>query len=410
MKRFVEKNLRNILVGVITFVLIVVLKGCISSRNSHVSEVARSDYGTEARTKQYQVSIGDSGKETIEIQVSSRKYDKKQLKKKFQEAMDELDEVILGENESSEKVMTNLNLVTALPEYPFQISWELSRYDVLDSKGQIYLDELRKVDSKGEGVLVTLTGILNYEGEEAVYERDVLLIAPKLRVDIYEQLLQQVTLEDEASREEEKLTLPTQVQGKPVTWEELPDYTLEQLVVLGIVGAVCYVFWGKEQEKKKDKAKKEEMLMDYPEIIGQLTMLMEAGMTSKTAWKKITDDYKLHKIRTGKIRLAYEEMLYIWQEMQSGVPEAQCYEHFADRMELAPYMKMGALLSQNLRKGTKGLGDMLSMEAIEAMEERRNRAKRLGEEAGTKLMIPMVMMLIVVMIIVVVPAFMSIQI
>ena len=73
-------------------------------------------------------------------------------------------------------------------------------------------------------------------------------------------------------------------------------------------------------------------------------------------------------------------------------------------------MKMGALLSQNLRKGTKGLGDMLSMEAIEAMEERRNRAKRLGEEAGTKLMIPMVMMLIVVMIIVVVPAFMSIQI
>ena len=70
---------------------------------------------------------------------------------------------------------------------------------------------------------------------------------------------------------------------------------------------------------------------------------------------------------------------------------------------------LGALLSQNLRKGTKGLTQMLRMEAIQAFEERKARAKRLGEEAGTKLLAPMFLMLAVVLVIVIVPAFLSIQ-
>ena len=49
----------------------------------------------------------------------------------------------------------------------------------------------------------------------------------------------------------------------------------------------------------------------------------------------------------------------------------------------------------------------LDREATEAFEERKNRAKELGEEAGTKLLFPMLMMLLVVLIIVMVPAFIS---
>ena len=67
--------------------------------------------------------------------------------------------------------------------------------------------------------------------------------------------------------------------------------------------------------------------------------------------------------------------------------------------------EIGALLSQNLRKGTKGLNDMLRLEAIQSFEERKARARRLGEEAGTKLLLPMFLMLAEVLVIVVVPAF-----
>jgi hypothetical protein len=62
-----------------------------------------------------------------------------------------------------------------------------------------------------------------------------------------------------------------------------------------------------------------------------------------------------------------------------------------------------------LRKGTKGLTGLLNIEAIQAYEERKIRAKRLGEEAGTKLLLPMFLMLTVVLVIVIMPAFLAIQ-
>ena len=97
-------------------------------------------------------------------------------------------------------------------------------------------------------------------------------------------------------------------------------------------------------------------------------------------------------------------------EMQSGVTEAESYERFGRRCKVQEYVKFGALLSQNLRKGTKGLVQLLRIDALQAFEERKTRARRLGEEAGTKLLLPMFLMLSVVLVIVVVPAFLSMQI
>ena len=68
--------------------------------------------------------------------------------------------------------------------------------------------------------------------------------------------------------------------------------------------------------------------------------------------------------------------------MDSGVTEAEGYENFGRRCDLQIYIRLGALLSQNLRKGTKGLSELLKLESIQAFEERKARAKRLGEEAG----------------------------
>ena len=71
------------------------------------------------------------------------------------------------------------------------------------------------------------------------------------------------------------------------------------------------------------------------------------------------------------------------------------------------YVKLGALLSQNIKKGSRGLLAEMEQEVKEAFEDRKAMARKLGEEAGTKLLGPMAMMLAVVMIIVIVPAFLS---
>ena len=132
-------------------------------------------------------------------------------------------------------------------------------------------------------------------------------------------------------------------------------------------------------------------------------------MTAKNAWKKIVTDYEKRLQNTGK-RYAYEEMLYTYHEMQGGMTENESYEKFGYRCQLRPYLKFGVLLSQNLRKGSKGLAEILSLEAATAFEERKSLAKKLGEEASTKLLLPMFLMLAIVMVIVIVPAFFSMQI
>ena len=65
--------------------------------------------------------------------------------------------------------------------------------------------------------------------------------------------------------------------------------------------------------------------------------------------------------------------------------------------------------TRNFQKvGNRKLLEQLNEEADRVFSERRNAARRLGEEAGTKLLIPMMLMLVIVMGIVIIPAFLSI--
>jgi hypothetical protein len=70
-------------------------------------------------------------------------------------------------------------------------------------------------------------------------------------------------------------------------------------------------------------------------------------------------------------------------------------------------MKLASLLEQNRKTGLKNLRYLLEEEVAAAFEERKNIAKRLGEEAGTKLLLPLFLMLGIVMVMVVAPAFLS---
>ena len=114
-------------------------------------------------------------------------------------------------------------------------------------------------------------------------------------------------------------------------------------------------------------------------------------------------------MRPGKeLRPAYEEMLYACRELHSGVSEASAYEHFGKRTGLQEYTRLSTLLAQNLKKGNSDLLERLREEAVRAGEEKLQGCKRMGEEAGTKLLVPMVLMLLVVMVMIMIPAFSTI--
>jgi hypothetical protein len=71
------------------------------------------------------------------------------------------------------------------------------------------------------------------------------------------------------------------------------------------------------------------------------------------------------------------------------------------------YVRLSNLLLQNLKRGNSSFPERLREEAYKAGEERLQQSRRLGEEAGTRLLVPMVMMLGVVMLLIMFPAFSS---
>ena len=109
-------------------------------------------------------------------------------------------------------------------------------------------------------------------------------------------------------------------------------------------------------------------------------------------------------------RAAYEEMRQTCHQLQSGMTESEAYREFGRRCRLQPYLKLSGLLEQNRKTGTKNMKTLLQAEMADALEQRKNLARRLGEEAGTKLLLPMFLMLAIVLVIVIVPAFLSVQI
>lgn len=375
-------------------------------QNNDASRILRNSYGEGSRIAEYEVTIeGELEKESLAIEIQEQAYTKEEIQAIFDEMKKELDEVILGDNASRDRVEHDLNLVETLSDYPVDIRWELDSYEVMDAEGRII-----KEAASEEGTLLEVRGILTYGQEEAVYVTHV-MVYPETKtgkekwLDAVKKSIEEA---EGSTREQEAFSLPESIDGKEVQWSLKPD--TRGYAVLGFGFLFCIVLhWKKKQDEKEQLQKRrEQMIRDYPDILSKFTLLLSTGMTVKNVWTRITKLYEEQKELLGE-RAIYEEMCITFREMQGGIAEAEAYERFGKRCGIAVYMKFGALLSQNLRKGSKGLVDLLQVESIQAFENRKSTAKRLGEEAGTKLLLPMFGMLAVVMVIVIIPAFLSIQ-
>jgi hypothetical protein len=120
-------------------------------------------------------------------------------------------------------------------------------------------------------------------------------------------------------------------------------------------------------------------------------------------------DYQKRQQVKGKERPGYELVLQLQRELADGVGEALALEHFGNNSGCKEYRKLALLLQQNRRKGNEDLILRLEREDMEAFELRKNLAMKAGEEASTKLLLPMMGMLAVVIVMIIVPAMMQMQ-
>lgn len=371
---------------------------------SGVSVVERNEPGEGKKTESYLAQIGEDEQE-VTLEVNEQQYTKEQLEQVFAEAQKELETLVLGENKSLDEVRSDLKLVNEIPKRGVSVSWELDNYEAVNILG-----ELQEENLTDSGTIVGLKALMRYGEEKSEYQFCAHVYPP---VQSEEQRQVRMVREEIGRLDAETATgkalpLPDTVDGKTVVWTYPRNYRGAAVFFMGIV-LMVFLYLHEQQREKEQKQKREQQLCrEYPQLISKFTLLLGAGMTVRKAWYRIVEDYQKKKTECGESAV-YEEMERSIYQMQGGIAESECYERFGERCGIALYRKFGGLLSQNLKKGSKGLLPMLKQEADNAFEERKNRAKQLGEEAGTKLLLPMFLMLVVVLAIVVVPAFLSIQ-
>lgn len=201
--------------------------------------------------------------------------------------------------------------------------------------------------------------------------------------------------------------LPARIDGKRLEWSGIADNSGSLIAALGILAAFVMIFRKEQEIQEKQKKRTEQLMMDYPGLIMKFTLLVQAGMTVRRAFQKMALDYKRKRKMTENIRFAYEEILVTCNEMESGISELEAYRRFGERCGQIKYKTFATLLIQNLQKGSKRMSDMLEKESMEAWDERKRKARVLGEMAATKLLFPMILMMVVVMAIIMIPAFLA---
>lgn len=202
-----------------------------------------------------------------------------------------------------------------------------------------------------------------------------------------------------------KLTLPDEVDGVKLSWSQEKSNTAAKIAMLEVVVIVLLVLEKKEKKKTAQKERNIQLQLEYPEIVSKMAVLMGSGMTVEQAWNRITARYlDKRKNNDENIMPAYEEMLVTEREISDGVTGRKAYAGFAERVKLPCYQKLVRIILQSIHKGSKGVCEMLEKESEDAFDERRLLALKLGEEAGTKMLMPMMIMMAIVISIVIAPA------
>ena len=370
-------------------------RGLIAAKDGEVQELSRPQNGAGSAVYELKASLGEERLGGIRIEVPERKLSKAQAHQLLTDAATELEERIEQEGWRLEALEESLSLPDTLQDGRVDVRWESSRYDLLDGSGNVRNELLLE-----EGETLTLQAVLSCQDMEKTLVYPVHVI-PK-GTDAISRLSRQIAwqMQEEESREEtENVLLPGEFDGKALTWRRgKPSYGL-WIFLLTLAGCLVLKAASERDLGRQGEKRRQELLREYPSFLLRLTLLAGTGMPLRKVFRRMAGEGE------GKAPLpVYEEVLRTVREMEGGLTELQAYENFGNRCQLPQYKKCASLLSQNLRKGTGGLLSSLEQEAGNAFEERKAMARRKGEEAQTRLLLPMLLMLIVVMIFVMVPA------
>ncbi|MDI9494264.1 MAG: type II secretion system F family protein [Bacillota bacterium] len=158
--------------------------------------------------------------------------------------------------------------------------------------------------------------------------------------------------------------------------------------------------------EKQIKTTKESIIEDFPEFTDKLILLLNAGMVTEAALRKIAFDYKKSRELIGK-RALYEGLSNLIdraQQTNSGLKRE--LSEYAVKSGVRELLRFSAIVEDNINKGSS-LAEKLEAEGTLLWMDRKKRAEERARLAETKLSFPLMLLLLSLVIITTAPILLS---
>ncbi|WP_019912947.1 type II secretion system F family protein [Paenibacillus sp. HW567] len=155
---------------------------------------------------------------------------------------------------------------------------------------------------------------------------------------------------------------------------------------------------------KKVRLREQNILLELPELLNSIVLLVGAGETVQRAIVRCVDSRK-----EDSPHPLYKELRTMTGEWESGYSFQQAFENFSKRCAVQEVSLFTTTVLLNYRRG--GADFVLSLRDLSRMlwEKRKAISRTRGEQASSKLVFPMVVIFLIVIVLVGTPAFMMLK-
>jgi len=387
-----EEELRRLIslgTKLLTLAILLLMGGIFLSDGSRREsrEISRSSDGETLRIPL--VLREGEEKHRMILEIGPEEYTDEELFALAEREFAKLEERMRGENPGLREISSDLTLPLKTEEGKLEISWQSSDPEILNRKGEVSRDALT------EPRIVILTASVN-AGERQVKKEFSCRVLPRERA-FWEKAKDDLRQMEEAGRTEPAFTLPESVNGISVEREEKrePDrLAVSALVIFSIV--VLPVAFRILAIRREGERRRDEMKDGYFRFVNQLSLYLGAGLPVTESLRRFSVSCREKSLR--------EETVFTLNRIRSGWSEPEALTELGRNIGLPEYRKVLALVSQNLYHGSHQLLMLLSEEEQEAVNIKKERTRKKGEEASEKLLLPTGLLLLTVIGIVVYPA------
>ncbi len=394
-------------------VLLIVFIGLVSAVCAHLSSrmenkltegarLERNEWGAGNYSVVLQARDEENGwqKEMV-LEVKERRLTEEEREEMFGQIEEMLPELIKGDNQDLLHVETDLKLITEVSNFPATISW-VTGSKRIDRTGSVNRKGLLQSEERTE-----IVATVAYLDEQIKVTYPVCLL-PEILSDeeeFFRNLNEEVTEADTEAAEESCFSLPASLDQQMIVWEEVQKSSAPWILLLTVFVALLAVKDADKDLERRRSEKQKQLLMAYPDFVSKLRLYLSAGITMKNTFFYLMKDYE--KRVSKNTDFLCQELHLLCNRFENGVSEEKAYEEWGRRCADMSYRKLSLLLITNLRQGNRQMLHVLEAEEENAREQRKQQARKLGEEAGIKLLFPMLLQLLVVMFLILIPAYMD---